>query len=334
MESWIFQEPERFRQEREEIENLKRSADWLVVANWNIEHNGLCVDAVIRAHGHCYEVRLSYPDLFPHAPPIVRPRNAEGRWSGHQYAGANGVLCLEYRPDNWRPEITGAQMLESAHRLFDIENPLGENRPARPVTAPSAHQLTLGQEVRSEWARWYLSKAFKQFLTEQTGATAGSFKFSLRHPNDNWIILVHEAALLAGDTWKDFHIPTYIPDATANELWNGVWLDAPEHDTAKIKRAATLDALRAISREAGHSPELPLPTVLRPSQDLTAESGQFLSEIASTTSTFSSVFQMPASLAARLFVPRRATKTRGFRKIKASLENPLASLALARPAAK
>ena len=108
------------------MENLRRSADWLVIADWNIEQDGLCVDAVIRTHGHDYEVRLLYPDLFPHALPIVRPRNAKGRWSGHQYSGENGVLCLEYRPDNWRPEITGAQMLESAHRLLETEYPLGE----------------------------------------------------------------------------------------------------------------------------------------------------------------------------------------------------------------
>ena len=256
MESWIFREPERLRHEREEIENLKLSADWLVVANWNIESHGLCVDAVIHSHGHDYEVRLSYPDLFPHAPPNVRPRNAEGRWSGHQYAGANGVLCLEYRPDNWRPEITGAQMLESARRLLDIENPLGQDRPARPLTAPSAHELTVGQKVRGEWARWYVSEAFQQFLAEQPFASSGSFKFSLRHPNENWIILIHEAAALADDTWKDVQIPAGIPDATATDLWNGVWLNAPEHDAATIKAAATLDALRAIAREAGYSPEL------------------------------------------------------------------------------
>jgi sulfur-carrier protein adenylyltransferase/sulfurtransferase len=255
VESWIFREPERFRQEREAIETLKRAVDWLVVADWNIEGDGLCVDAVIRAHGHDYELRLLYPHLFPHVPPIVRPRNAEGRWSTHQYVGPNGVLCLEYRSDNWRPEITGAQMLESAHRLVDIENPLGENRPERPVIAPSAHQLTLGQEVRNEWARWYLSESFERFLAAQPVAT-GSFKFSLRNPNDNWIILIHEAAPLSGDTWQDVQIPACIPEATASDLWDGVWLNAPSFSTATIKAVATLDALRKISLEAGQPPEL------------------------------------------------------------------------------
>ena len=77
-----------------------------------------------------------------------------------------------------------------------------------------------------------------------------------RHPNDNWIILIHEAAPLGGDTWKDVQIPTCIPEATASDCWNGVWLDAPEHETATIKAAATLEALREIAREAGHPPEL------------------------------------------------------------------------------
>ena len=256
MESWIFREPDRFRQEREGIENLMRSTDWLVVADWKIENDGLCVDAVIQAHGHDYEVRLSYPDLFPHAPPIVRPRIAEGRWSSHQYAGANGALCLEYRPDNWRPEITGAQMIESAQRLLDIENPLGEHRPERSVVAPSAHHLTFGQELRRKWARWYFSERFERFLARQTVGAAGSFKFSLRHLNGNWIVIVHEAATLGGESWTDAHIPVCIPGACASDLWSGVWLNAPQHNAATTKSALTMDVLRQISRDAGHAPEL------------------------------------------------------------------------------
>lgn len=252
MESWIFRAPERFRREREEIGNLKVSADWLLAADWKIESDGLCVDAVIRAHEHDYEVRLVYPDLIPYAPAIVRPRNADGRWSGHQYTGENGVLCLEYRPDNWRPEITGAQMLESAHRLLDFENPLGANRPERPVIAPSAHQLARGQELRGEWARWYSSESLEAFFAEQKVSTAGSFKFSLRDLTGNWIILIHEATPLGGDAWQDVQIPTCIPDAVACDQWSGVWFNAPECDATTIKSVATLDALRAISREAGN----------------------------------------------------------------------------------
>ena len=228
--------------------NLRRSADWLVIADWNIEQDGLCVDAVIRTHGHDYEVRLLYPDLFPHALPIVRPRNAKGRWLGHQYSGENGVLCLEYRPDNWRPEITGAQMLESAHRLLETENPLGENRSERPIAAPSAHHLTLGQELRGEWVRWYSSEPLQRFLAEQNVSAAGSVKFSLRHPNDNWIILIHEAAPLGGDTWKDVQIPTCIPEATASDCWNGVWLDAPDTRRLRSRQPRLLNAARNRAR--------------------------------------------------------------------------------------
>ena len=52
---------------------------------------------------------LTYPEFFPDATPSVVPQDGVCL-SGHQY-GAAGELCLQYRPDNWTPEITGAMMI-------------------------------------------------------------------------------------------------------------------------------------------------------------------------------------------------------------------------------
>lgn len=256
MEQWFFRDPERCRRERSELDALKRSAQWLKVAEWNIEADGLCIDAIIHAHGHDYEVRLSYPALFPEVPLIVRPRNAQQRLSGHQYGGADGPLCLEFGPDNWHSEVTCVQMLESTYKLLEIENPLGEGRPAIAITAPSRHHVTIGQELRGASTRWYRSAGFHEFLAAKPVGVWGSFKFSLRNPRETWLVLVHEATILNGEVWKDEQIPGEIPEAMTNDRWDGAWFHGGDQAKATIEKAETLDALRAIAREAGYPSEL------------------------------------------------------------------------------
>jgi sulfur-carrier protein adenylyltransferase/sulfurtransferase len=77
--------------------------------------------------------------------------------SGHQY-GAGCELCLEFRADNWSPVITGAMMIESAHRLLVEE----VDDTAEPVL--SAHRTTLGQEIRSSSLRLLISLSANVFL--------------------------------------------------------------------------------------------------------------------------------------------------------------------------
>jgi molybdopterin/thiamine biosynthesis adenylyltransferase len=145
------------------------------------------------------------------------------RVSTHQYGGADGPLCLEWGPDNWHRDITAVQMLESAHRLFETENPLGKDRPEVPMVAPSRHRLTVGQELRGEWARWYASKALANYLAAQPARSIGSFKFSFYRAGDTWVALVHEAMPIGGDAWKDNQIPAALPGREAEDLYVGVW---------------------------------------------------------------------------------------------------------------
>src|SRR4030042_7098914 len=122
----------------------------------------------------------------------------QNRVSTHQYGGADGPLCLEWGPDNWHRDVTSVQMLESAHRLFEIENPLGEDRPDIPVVAPSRHNLTAGQELRDKWMRWYAGKALSDYLAGQPAYQVGTFKFSLHTTAESWVSLVHEAMPFGG----------------------------------------------------------------------------------------------------------------------------------------
>src|SRR5437879_2744726 len=122
MDPWFFRDPKRFHRERTELATLQERCPWLVGHQWRLTDAGLCVEAVVRAHGFDYELRVEFPSIFPDAPGIVRPVNAHSRLSGHQYGGADGPLCLQWGPDTWHREVTAAMLLESAHELLETEN--------------------------------------------------------------------------------------------------------------------------------------------------------------------------------------------------------------------
>ncbi len=220
MMPWFLRDPERFRLERTGIKELSRSAKWLIGAEWRFDSE-LCLDAVILAHDHEYEVRVSFPVLYPDAPAIVRPQKMQSRVSTHQYGGADGPLCLEWGPDNWHRDITAVQMLESTFRLFDIENPLGENHPDIPVVAPSRHILTVGQELRGKRARWYASSALADYFRAQPINSVGTFKFSLQMMCENLVVLIHEAMLIGGSGLTDEQMPMTLPGV--GKLNAGFW---------------------------------------------------------------------------------------------------------------
>jgi len=250
MMPWFLRNPERLKLERTGIEELSRSANWLIGTEWRLDEDGLGLDAVIRAKGHNYEVRISFPILYPDAPSIVRPQKMQSRVSTHQYGGADGPLCLEWGPDNWHRDVTSVQMLESTHRLFEIENPLGEDRPDIPIVAPSRHKLTVGQELRDKGLRWYAGKTLSDYLAGQPGHSVGTFKFSLHTTAESWVSLVHEAMPFGGSAWRDDQIPTTLPGA--GELKAGIWFktDLEKRTIGHPKKLADLRDLLTGMEEA------------------------------------------------------------------------------------
>lgn len=244
MTPWFLRDPNRLKKERAELDELSRTAAWLVGYDWQLDGD-LCLDAVIHAHDYDYELRISFPSLYPEAPSVVRPRNLKNRISTHQYGGADGPLCLEWGPDNWHQDVTAAQMLISAHKLFEVENPLGKDTQLILETAPSRHFLTIGQKVRSEWVRWYLSKKMQEFFKKQPKLSVGKFKFSLRDTGESWTVLVHEAALLEGEIWRDEQIPKNIPQTKQNYLDVGIWFKT-DLDSKVIGKPSNLQEIRNI----------------------------------------------------------------------------------------
>jgi ubiquitin-protein ligase len=154
---WCIENPQRSRQEREAVAALAGTANWLTLHDWRIDTSAcLVMDADIMVGERVYPVTLRYPNHFPHTPALVLPRGTNERWSNHQY-GAGGEFCLEHGSDNWRPEITGADMLQSAHRLLSGENPA----PQQSGHVPSRHDTTLGQNLRGSQRRLLVTRALQ-----------------------------------------------------------------------------------------------------------------------------------------------------------------------------
>jgi len=137
---WWVEQPRRARQEQIAIGDLAERNLWLVnVAMRPAENMRLAFDFDIQIGERTIPLTLVYPDFFPDAAPSILARDRE-LLSGHQY-GPEGELCLEHRPDNWTPDITGAMMIESAHRLLSSELETGQ-------PAPSEHLTTRAQQMR------------------------------------------------------------------------------------------------------------------------------------------------------------------------------------------
>lgn len=145
---WAIDDAARFLRERAELDRLEAEAGWLSTG-WRIAEDGsITVDLDMTIHGRVFAGQMTYPDTFPDSPPYICPRDKTERWSDHQY-GAGGSLCLQWRADNWHPDVTGADMVRSAHELLGTEH-----HPELPNAVPSAHRLTAGQEMRGAVRRF------------------------------------------------------------------------------------------------------------------------------------------------------------------------------------
>jgi hypothetical protein len=142
---WWADQPKRAQAERKAVGDLADSNTWLVNVTWRFATNlQLAADFDLEVGERMIPLTLVYPDFFPDAPPSILPRDGV-RLSGHQY-GAAGELCLEHRPDNWTSDITGAMMIESAHRLLASEQEAGQAAPSDHRTLPS--QRSRGATLR------------------------------------------------------------------------------------------------------------------------------------------------------------------------------------------
>lgn len=146
---WWAEQPGRAQSERNAIGDLAENSPWLSNVEMRLAGTQLAFDFDLEIGERTIPLTLVYPDFFPDAAPSILARNRE-LLSGHQY-GPSGELCLEHRPDNWTPDITGATMIESAHRLLLSEDETGQ-------PAPADHRTTRAQRMRHSSFRFLFSR--------------------------------------------------------------------------------------------------------------------------------------------------------------------------------
>ena len=246
---WYLDSPERFRLEREVIERLASSCGWLVPGQWRMDEMlRLVWDGEIIVDGQVREVSLRYPNHFPHSPPSVLPRDSNARWSGHQF-GAGGELCLEYGPDNWHHELTGADMIQSAQRLLQGEAPAVDGAPAEVL---SRHSTTLGQDLRNKKLRLLVTRELHDTVTTLPDSTVVTGKLVVMYHEECIVYVMGSLTTLSGTEWVDPAIPKQLKyEAREPQYLLVRWpanADLPSTKSAKELRS-TVGATDAAMRE-------------------------------------------------------------------------------------
>lgn len=180
--TWWLLQNSRLKAEKAALVELEGSVDWLSTGTWQTNSDlEMCIDFLV-AHGdEIFELRMRYPSIYPDMPPMIFTKD-NSRISNHQY-GASGELCLEHRPDNWHPSVTGADMVLSCHRLIVEERPAGDEN----VHARSAHAASLGRDLRSKSYRFMMSEMDVEALKALPEHHAFEFSLSERKAASSYL---------------------------------------------------------------------------------------------------------------------------------------------------
>jgi sulfur-carrier protein adenylyltransferase/sulfurtransferase len=201
---WYLENYRRSRREREALETLAAGTDWLTPLEWRVDDSlRLIWDAEIHAAGSTFPISVRYPNHFPHSPPVVLPRGDQTRWSAHQY-GPGGELCLEFGADNWHPDITGADMVASAHRLLEGERPSVDER----AIVASRHRTTVGQELRGKWMRLFMTAELGKQIGKVPDGIALPVTLAGMFHEEAFVYLVASIGTDESERWTDDALPS------------------------------------------------------------------------------------------------------------------------------
>jgi sulfur-carrier protein adenylyltransferase/sulfurtransferase len=201
---WFFGDPARLQRERAAVADLMSDADWLQDVDWGLTTEArIKLDFAIVVGEQRFSLRMTYPKLFPFTPPEVAPVGHDRRLSAHQYGDATGNLCLQHRPDNWLPTITGADMIRSAFNLLSAESPA--EGPARQV--PSDHRLTAGQEFRWKSARLLIPRDIGQLLSSLDEGAPAQAEVRWTYHSHSSVAAIKKVVLADGTEWEPSNFP-------------------------------------------------------------------------------------------------------------------------------
>lgn len=200
---WFLRHLDRLDVEMAAVEALRKDG-WIKRAQWQVVpgDGSLRLEIDFQAGGALRKGWLVYPHVFPHAPPMLLPRDPEQRWSGHQW-GAGGELCLQIRADNWRPRYTATDMLLSAQELLSTEGSV--NADGRRGRVPSAHAFTEGQNMRFRYFRVVATPTLIAKVRERGDGCPAKFRCSTFENCAVWTAVKLTPA--EAEAWFDPSIP-------------------------------------------------------------------------------------------------------------------------------
>jgi ubiquitin-protein ligase len=201
--AWFVKDLARYESERQAVADLAPTENWLFPIRWRVDNElRLMFEADIVINDKRFPVFLRYPVTYPFSPPSVARRGEGPRWTSHQFL--DGELCTEYGPDNWTPDMTGAMVLESAHRLLVGETPVGDE-PALGV--PSRHFDTVGQQTRFEIWRLVVTKRLQETCVSLPVGIASNATAAINFRGSALIYLVTKVSLPGDAEPTDLGLP-------------------------------------------------------------------------------------------------------------------------------
>jgi sulfur-carrier protein adenylyltransferase/sulfurtransferase len=205
---WYLENQARFRAERMAVDGLLSTSGWLIAGEWQFDSKmRVTWDFYIVVDGHTYPFTLTYPNHFPHSPPIVLSRDPNEWWTSHRYV--SGEMCLEIGPDNWHPDLTGADMSRSAHKLIEIERPKSVGL-AQGQTAVSRHSTTQGQDLRGEYLRALVTHDLQYALRHLPENEVMTAEVSVMFHEEEIVCFIQSINSTGGGEWNQIDIPTPI----------------------------------------------------------------------------------------------------------------------------
>lgn len=233
--SWWLTRSSRLASEKTAISQLEDTSEWLTLLKWRATSDlTMCLDFVINHDGTDYALEMNYPNVFPDAPPMIFSSD-RSRISGHQY-GASGELCLERRPDNWHPSVTGAEMISSAYRLLLEERPEG----GAVVHAHSAHVGSLGRDMRTKSCRLVLSGSDKTALNDLTEHEVTGFRLKERTVAKVYIASIETIGPKDAPLWR-----TDIGVSSGGSICDSLVVRVPTFETSNTLSADGLEEVFA-----------------------------------------------------------------------------------------
>ncbi|MGG3546261.1 ThiF family adenylyltransferase [Bacillus paranthracis] len=249
MATWFLENANRLLHERREIEQLQLTEKWLLGVEWLILGSELAVKVKIEAHGHIYELEMLYPPLFPFSPPGVKPIEKEEWWTEHQYTG--GTLCLEWGPDNWHENVTGANILESAYRLIYTENPKGKKGGEVSSVVLSRHSLTIGQELRTKTIRLYINQALLEIVSNLKPDEYRKVNFHYIFENKATVVHIGQIYDESKIIWENNYLPNKLK---GKPLGNG-GIYYVSNVSAEVESLSSSEKIKSLLLKNGYKDE-------------------------------------------------------------------------------